>query len=255
MRVIVAVSLKSNLEESFVIPLTRWVVCGLLLGAAIASPAGEQAAGDKLIAIDILLEPDQTMIAKAKAVNAQLRGAYAAGYELDATHAPHVTTLQRFVREKDFDAVTAAVAKVLAAERPTELQLKAQALDYVMWSGVAVTAFVVDRTPELMRLHEKIIAAVTPFAVNGGTAAAFVGGVANPETIGWVENFIPKSSGANYIPHVTLGVAPEAFAKQLKAAPFQAFGFKPVGVAIYHLGNFGTAAKKLWQSPGASANR
>ena len=66
-----------------------------------------QTTDDKLIAIDILLEPDQTMIAKAHAVNARLRGNYPAGYELDATHAPHVTLLQRFVRVKDFDAVTA----------------------------------------------------------------------------------------------------------------------------------------------------
>ena len=213
--------------------------------------AAKQTSDDKLVAIDILLEPDQTMIAKARAVNAQLRGNYPGGYELDATHAPHVTLLQRFVRVKDFDAVTAAVSKVLAAERPTDLQLNAKGLDYVIWGGVAVTVLVVERTPDLMRLHQKIIDAVKPFSVSGGTAAAFVGAEANTETIGWVETFIPKSSGANYIPHVTCGVAPEAFVKQLKAEPFAAFTFKPVGVAVYHLGNFGTAAKKLWQSPAA----
>ena len=105
--------------------------------------AGMQTPDDKLIAIDILLEPDQTMIAKARAVNARLRGNYPAGYELDATHAPHVTLLQRFVRAKDFDAVTAAVSKVLAAERPADLQLNAKAVDYVIWGGLAVT--VLDR--------------------------------------------------------------------------------------------------------------
>ncbi len=120
---------------------------------------------DQLIAIDVLLEPDQTMIAKASAVNARLRGNYPGGYELDATHAPHVTLLQRFVRAKDFDAVTAAITKVLAAERPTELQLKAKGLEYVMWGGVAVTVVVVERTPELMRLHQKVIDAVAPFSV------------------------------------------------------------------------------------------
>ena len=58
-------------------------------------------ASDKLIAIDVLLEPDQTMISKANAVNARLRENYPAGYELDATHAPHVTLLQRYVRVRD----------------------------------------------------------------------------------------------------------------------------------------------------------
>jgi len=153
------------------------------------------------------------------------------------------------VRAKDLNSVTAAVTKVLAAERPTDLQLKAHGIDYVMWSGVAVTVFVIDRTPGLMQLDQQVIEAVTPFSVSGGTAAAFVGGDANAQTIGWVENFVPKSSGANYVPHVTCGVAAESFVKHLKAEPFAAFTFKPVSVAIFQLGNFGTAAKKLWQSP------
>jgi len=205
---------------------------------------------DDVIAIDVLIEPDQAMVEKAGKINARLRENYAAGYELDATHAPHVTLLQRFVRSRELDGVTAAVAKVLAAERPAELRLKAKGVEYVMWGGLAVTVLVVERTPELMRLHQKIIDAVAPFSVNGGTAAAFVGGEANSETIGWVETFVPKSSGEKYLPHVTVGVAQEAFVKQLKAGPFEAFTFKPDGVAVYQLGNFGTAAKKLWQSRG-----
>ena len=89
-------------------------------------------AGDNLIAIDVLLEPDRTMVVKANALNDRLRGDYAAGYSLDATHAPHVSLLQRFVRATDLDAVTAAVASVLAAERPTDLQLTAKGIDYAM---------------------------------------------------------------------------------------------------------------------------
>ena len=207
-----------------------------------------QTNNEGLIAIDVLLRPDQTMIGKSNALNAQLRGNYPSGYELDATHAPHVTLLQRFVRARDLDAVTAALTKVLAAERPTALTLKAKGIDYVMWGGVAVTVLVVERTPELMRLHQKVIDAVAPFSRGGGTAAAFAGGDANAETIGWVETFVPKSAGENYLPHVTSGVASEAFVKQLKAAPFEAFTFKPADVAVYQLGNFGTASKKLWQS-------
>ena len=207
-----------------------------------------QTTDDKLIAIDVLLEPDQTMIGKSRAVNARLRENFPAGYELDASHAPHITLLQRFVRAKDFDAVIAALRKVLVAERPTELRLNAKGYDYAMWGGHAVTALIVERTPELMRLHQKVIDAMAPLSVSGGTAAAFVGAEINPETIGWVETFIPKSSGENYVPHVTAGVAREDFVKRMKAEPYEAFTFKADGVAVYQLGNFGTAAKLLWQS-------
>jgi hypothetical protein len=204
-------------------------------------------ADDELIAIDVLLEPDRTMTDKSKSLNARLRENYPAGYELDAAHMPHVTLLQRFVRAKDFDAVTAAITKVLAAEQPTEMNLTTKSLDYVMFVGLAVTVLVVERAPELVRLHHKIIDAVAPFSVSGGTAAAFVGANAIVETVDWVETFVPKSSGENYLPHVTAGVATETFLKQLKAAPFQTFTFRPDGVAVYQLGNFGTAAKKLWE--------
>src|SRR3954452_20717223 len=73
-------------------------------------------ADDKLIAIDVLLQPDLSMIDKSKSINARLRENYQSGYALDATHMPHVTLLQRFVQAKDLDAVTAAITKVLVAE-------------------------------------------------------------------------------------------------------------------------------------------
>jgi hypothetical protein len=119
-----------------------------------------QNTGNNLVAIDILIEPDQTMISKARAVNARLRENFPAGYELDTSHAPHITLLQRFVLTKDFDAVTTALTKVIAVERPTELQLKMKGYEYVIWGGMAVTVFIVELTPGLMRLHQKVIDAM-----------------------------------------------------------------------------------------------
>jgi len=205
----------------------------------------ETQASDRLIAIDVLLEPDHTMISKANAVNARLRENYPEGYALDATHAPHITLLQRYVREKDFDAVTAALTKVFATEHPTELQLKETGIFSTIWSGVAVTVFVVERTPELMQLQQKVVDTVAPFSVSGGTSAAFIDTPSDSEIVGYVEQFVPKSSGKDYMPHVTLGVAHEDFVKQLKAEPTEGFSFKATGVAVYQRGNFGTASKKL----------
>jgi len=91
-------------------------VASLLLGVALALLLAAQQqttkpAADKLIAIDVLLQPDQTMVSKANEINARLRSNYPDGYSLDATHAPHVTLLQRFIGAKDLDAVTAAITK------------------------------------------------------------------------------------------------------------------------------------------------
>jgi hypothetical protein len=44
-------------------------------------------------AIDILLDPDATMMKHSDAVNARLRSVYPKGFALDATHRPHITLL------------------------------------------------------------------------------------------------------------------------------------------------------------------
>ena len=70
-------------------------------------------------AIDILLEPDATMLQHAEAVNARLLKVYPKGFALDATHRPHITMIQRFVRTADLDKVYAAVGQVLARANVT----------------------------------------------------------------------------------------------------------------------------------------
>ncbi|MGH8324924.1 MAG: hypothetical protein ACRETD_14185, partial [Steroidobacteraceae bacterium] len=80
-------------------------------------------------------------------------------------------------------------------------------------------------------------------------ADAFVqtpGEAVNADTVKYVEAFVPASSGAKFFPHVTLGLAHPDFAKAFAAEPFAPFAFGGERLAIYQLGNFGTARKKLW---------
>jgi heat shock protein HslJ len=116
---------------------------------------------------------------------------------------------------------------------------------------VAITSIVVERTPELDRLQQAIVRAVEPFAVSDGRAAAFSRSKQLPriddDIVEYVKVFVPKASGENFKPHVTVGVAHEDFVKQMQAEPFERFAFQPAGLAIYQLGNFGTAQKKLWE--------
>jgi hypothetical protein len=237
------------------VPLA-WIAtaCLAVCGAGLQrdAEASVQATPARIIAIDILIEPDATMIAHAKATNAELRQSYPAGFSLDATHAPHITTVQRFVRASDLDQISAAVAKVLETERISDMQLTADGYAALPWGGVSIVAFKIGPSPQLWSFEQKIVDAVQPFAVSAGTADAFVapagGASISKETIAWVEHFVPAESGENFHPHVTAGVAQAAFAESLKTKPFQAFTFRPAGVAIYQLGNFGAAQKMLWRS-------
>ena len=59
--------------------------------AALLGFAGRSSAQQSTVtAIDILLEPDQTMLNHAAAANARLMKVFPKGFELDATHRPHI---------------------------------------------------------------------------------------------------------------------------------------------------------------------
>ena len=216
-----------------------------LLGSMGASSADDS----QVTAIDIALEPDATMMQHAEAANARLREAYPKGYSLDASHRPHITMLQRFVNTSDLDEVYAAVGAVLGGEKPAGWSLEAYKYDYVVWSGLGLTVIMVKTTPDLIAFQQKLIDAVAPFTVAKGTAAAFFTTPEDPDinqsTIDYVTQYVPASSGAKLIAHVTVGVAPPDFVKKMVAEPFAAFTFSPSAMSAYQVGNFGTARKKL----------
>ena len=205
---------------------------------------------DSVTAIDILLEPDATMLKHAEAANARLLNVFPKGFSLDATHRPHITIAQRFVRTADLDKVYAAAEKVFAGANVTGLKLEAFKYYYIPDKDIGLSGIVVRPTPELLKLQQDVIAAVAPFTVASGTSAAFVttpdDPVINPLLIQYVAAFVPKASGEHFNPHVTTGVASREYLDKMLAEPFEPFTFSPAAAAVYQLGQFGTAAKKLW---------
>ena len=216
------------------------------LGVAKPSSGAEQG---PVTAIDILLEPDQAMIDHAVAANKRLLEVFPKGFVLGKTHAPHISTLQRYVMTADIDKIYEAVAKVLAEEKPAGWKLKAYKYYFLPWKDIGLAGIVIEPTDDLIRYQQKLIDAVTPFTVKEGTAAAFVTTKEDPginqPTIDYVATFVPKESGAEFNPHVTIGIAPQEYLKKMLEEKFEAFTFSPVGVSVYHLGNFGTAREKL----------
>jgi hypothetical protein len=202
-------------------------------------------------AIDILLDPDTTMVEKAVAANVRLRENIPSGFALDGDHAPHVTVLQRFVRTVDLEDVNGAVACVLGQVDLAAIELEATGYYYLPWQGLGLAGITVAPTAALLDLQQSLIHAVAPFVEEDGGPAAFVG---TPETTtivptaAYVASFIPDHSGENYNPHVTVGIGHEDFVETMLAEPFAGFSFRPESAAIYQLGDMGTAQKQLWSS-------
>jgi hypothetical protein len=208
-------------------------------------------AAESVTAIDVLLLPDETMIAHAGSVNARLRENYPAGFALDATHRPHITLLQRYVRTKELNAVYAAVKSVFDDEQPAGWQLEATGYYYLNFNNLGLAGIVIKPTSELRRLQQKVIDAVAPYTEPDGTSAAYVTSrdspTINAPTLQYVKTFVPERNGKNFNPHVTVGVCQLDFVTKLKATPFKTFKFKVAGASVFHLGNFGTAQKQLWE--------
>jgi phosphoglycolate phosphatase-like HAD superfamily hydrolase len=200
-------------------------------------------------AIDILLEPDATMLKSAEAANGRLRKSFPQGFALDETHQPHISCLQRYVNAADLDKVYKAVGNVLAREKPAAWKLKAYKYYYLPWKNIGLAGIVVEPTDDLIRFQQKLIDAIAPFTEKSGTAEAFVTTREDPEinqpTIDYVARFVPNQTGKKFNPHVSIGIASQDYLKRMLDEKFEAFTFSPVGVSVYHLGNMGTARKKL----------
>jgi acid phosphatase (class A) len=120
----------------------------------------------------------------------------------------------------------------------------------------------VEVTPDLVRLQRELIEAAAPFTVKTGTAAAFYTTPDEPDIIpfllDYVATYVSKSSGENFHPHVTVGIANAAFVKTMAAGPFEPITFSPDAATVYQLGDYGTARKELrvlvqWPAPGPAA--
>ena len=228
-----------------------------LLVAAIMSSVSASAQQNPVTAIDILLNPDQTMLQHASDANARLLKTFPKGFALDATHTPHITMLQRYVRTADLDKIYVAVGNVLASEKVTNWKLRAFKYYYIPSGEIGLAGIVIEPTDDLVRLQQKLIDAVAPFTAQTGTVAAFFsaeeGRDIQPSLVEYVADFVPKSSGANFSPHVTIGVATQDYLKRMLAEPFEAFTFSPASAAVYQLGSFGTAQKNTIR--GSSSKR
>jgi 2'-5' RNA ligase superfamily len=200
-------------------------------------------------AIDIALEPDATMVEHAHADNGRLLKAFPKGFALDATHHPHLTMLQQFVRTADLDKIYAVANQVLVKKNVEGWNLKAFKYYYIPVPPNGIAGIAVEPTEDLLRLQQELLGAVAPFTEKGGIAAAFVSADGGRDIqqglIDYVANFTAIAAGEKFNPHVTIGVATETYLKKMLAEPFKAFTFSPMGASVYQLGSFGAARKEL----------
>jgi len=215
----------------------------------VSDPVAPRKQDDSIVAIDVVLEPDEIMTARARDVNARLLTVYPDGFALDADHQPHISVLQRFVGAAYLNDLYAAANNVFASEDPTAWTLTASNAYYIPSPPIGLAGIVIEPTDDLLRLQQKLIDTMSPYTVPTGTVDAFAstqqGRDIQEFLVQYVATFVPAASGENFNPHVTTGAGPQTYLDEMMAEPFEAFIFSPVGASVFQLGTFGTAQRKL----------
>jgi 2'-5' RNA ligase len=186
----------------------------------------------QLIAVDIAILPPADVRARAIALSAALPSEGSHGLVLDEDHRPHVTLTQAFIRAEERDAAFDRVDDVLRGRPPLTLTVTGSGK-----SGHTIS-MAIERSADIVALHEQVMDALRGYERPGGTPAAFAGGDARVGDMLWVTGYRLKSSFGEFMPHITLGHGHDA----PEVAPFR---FVADTVAACHLGRFCTCRRVL----------
>jgi hypothetical protein len=204
-----------------------------------------------IVAVNVLLLPDPQTIEHAQGLNRALRESYPAGFALDASHVPHISVLHAYVQSKHLPDVYQAVSKVMLQHPLVGEQLTVEGLQSKPWNGEQLTNIEIEKTAGLEAFQASLIAALAPFQVASGDQRAFVSSGArssvDQETIEYVATFVQKHTGDRFEPHITVGISDAETARKIVAQPTSPAKVTIVSVAVFQLGNLGTARKQLWR--------
>lgn len=195
---------------------------------------------DNTIAIDVVFLPELEMMERCYQENAELLKKQRGPHEFHPIHCvPHGSLVMSGIRANALLQVQSAVQRI--AERTAPLSLTARLTSHPIPNGSSVSEFTIDRTPEIVDLHEKTLAAMLPHRVpNAPLESLHQPPAADPITLGWLNNFMESGSHDNYAPHLTLGFGEQA--TNGERIPFTART-----IAVFQLGNYCTC-RRLFSS-------
>lgn len=188
-----------------------------------------------LMAVNVALIPPEWVQERAREINRTLA---AGGLLLDAAHIPHITLAQLFVMRC---AVPLLIERLNLVLREAPAQTNSV---IAVVNQNSTISFLLDRTPELMQLHESLMNSLQEWEEEGGSLDAFYleGQPARDQDVDWVTNFRGAASYRNFIPHITLGFG---------QAPGRSESFEFVAnqIGLYQLGRCCTCRVALneWQ--------
>ncbi len=189
-------------------------------------------------AVDVVLLPDEAMADRAIEANRRLVGKFGGEIVLNKESClPHISLAMGCVNEKDI----ASIEKILrsVAERQGLGDLTVIGIRTTGSGSEAVSVFEIEGTSELQSLHKEVMEKLSPYLSSEVSCDMIYGDEEVAEgTLRWIENYLEKSSFANFLPHITIGYG------EMEDGPFP-IKFTASKLALCHLGNHCTCRKVL----------
>jgi 2'-5' RNA ligase len=192
----------------------------------------------KQFAIDIVILPPDNVMEIAIKYNTLLRDNTQESLVLGKSgYLPHISLLMGRLAANQLARITSRLHAVAKEHNIFKLSVSGIHTDHA--GSQPVVSFEIDRTQELLRLHESIVNSCGSFLRQDAEEAD----MADPppikkSSLEWINRFIPHACFENFWPHITLGFG------QISEA-FEPFDFPASRLAICHLGNHCTCAEIL----------
>jgi len=190
-------------------------------------------------AVDVVLMPDEAMIARAIEANARLVEQFGARLVLDRDKCrPHISLAMGSI---DSDAVGIAERILKGIARTCALGLLKVTGIVVSTDSIGekVSVFEVEMTERLRRLHEAVMNEFEAYlSSNVSRDMVYDGHDVDESSLLWMRSYREKSSFEHFFPHITIGYG------QLDDAGFP-IEFGVSKLAICHLGNHCTCRAVL----------
>ena len=184
------------------------------------------------MAIDIAILPPVDVSVRAVALSAALPAAESQGLVLGGDRLPHITLTQQFVPSDSLDALLAELHRIAGGHPALRLRVAGGG------KGSNSVWMSIERTPDLVGLHEQLQHVTEPFEVDRGDASAFHDADARDRDVRWVREFRRESSFERFTPHITLGHASEP-------PIIEPFDVVATTIAVCHLGRFCTCRRVI----------
>lgn len=191
-----------------------------------------------VIAVDVVLLPEEVMTDLAIAANTELVKKSGSKIVLNRKDClPHISLSMGCIDSRD---VARIGELLLLMVKITPKRLRPAGIGKsTNFSGEVVSVFKVVRSEQVQKLHEEICDTVRPLFNRDVIEDMIAGGQASASTLGWIENYFVKSAYSNFSPHITVGYG------DLPDRPLPC-DFAVSHIAICHLGNHCTCTKVLW---------